>query len=433
MSVAMDYVPPSVEKPLGALPVVRDYLARLDVAGTIDRLAPMRDKANRATHGEVIAALVANRLTSPTPLLHVERWARDWAVEEMFGLAPDVLNDDRLGRALDALAPVCEAVMGSVGTAAITTFDLDISRIHSVMTSISLHGAYPEAEEDYATPRYGHPKDRRPDLKQVRTGLAVTGDGGIPLVHRAYDGGAGEAAKTARALKLGRARADLDTLTRTAGSHHLYRTEAAVKARLTLLATKHRVTHYLVATTNVDPDTGRPDLTWHFDAAALDAEATTDGWYTLPHEIGPGEVRARYKGQEVVGRRYGAFKSPLAVEPMFLHSNQRIHALIHVICLALLIFCLIERQARQGAGPDGKISGLYAGRPARPTGALILGTLSKLRLVPAQGSRPAYIPRPPHLHQHLLDILGVGPTRPDYFDRQPARVMHRNPMRKRRG
>ncbi|MCK9894014.1 transposase, partial [Frankia sp. AgB32] len=98
--------------------------------------------------------------------------------------------------------------------------------------------------------------------------------------------------------------------------------------------------------------------------------------------------------------------------PMFLHSNQRIHALIHVICLALLIFSLIERQARLGTGPDGKIPGLYAGRPARPTATLILSALNKLRLVPAHGNQPAYIPRPPHLQQHLLDILGVDPTQP---------------------
>jgi hypothetical protein len=537
VSVAMGYGPPSVEKPLGALPVVGDYLARLDVAGTIDRLAPIRDKVSRATHGEVIAALVANRLTSPTPLLHVATWAREWAVEEVFGIAPDVLNDDRVGRALDALAPVCEAVVGSVGTAAIAAFGLDISRVHWDMTSISLHGAYPEVDEDYATPKYGHPKDRRPDLKQVQTGLATTGDGGIPLVHRAYDGGAGEvsqvtgamraltqlagprqfllvgdtklvsygnltaltstpavtflapapktvvpahvlasqdwatatiidhvaardqdkpiheratyraregmttlrgprkkdppvtvrtvfvwssandqAAKAARALKLGRARNDLDTLARAAGSHHLYRTEAAVKARLALLATKHRVTRYLIATTSVDPNTGKPALAWHFDQAALDAEAATDGWYALltnlDPQIGPAEVLARYKGQEVSERRYGAFKGPLAVAPMFLHSNQRIHALIHVICLALLIFCLVERQARLGAGPDGKIPGLYAGRPARPTAALVFGALSRLRLVPSRGDQAAYIPRPSALHQHLLTILGVDPTRP---------------------
>ncbi|MET8760649.1 hypothetical protein [Lentzea sp. NPDC004782] len=55
----------------------------------------------------------------------------------------------------------------------------------------------------------------------------------------------------------------------------------------------------------------------------------------------------RYKGQEVVERRYSAFKGPLAVAPMFLKTNRRIEALITVICLALLIFCLVERSVRR--------------------------------------------------------------------------------------
>jgi len=97
---------------------------------------------------------------------------------------------------------------------------------------------------------------------------------------------------------------------------------------------------------------------------------------------------------------------------MFLHSNQRIHALIHVICLALLVFSLIKRQTRLGAGPDGKIHGLYAGRPARPTGRLVFDALARLRLIPAHSDQPACIPRPGPLQQRLLDILGVDPTRP---------------------
>ncbi|MGW1753708.1 hypothetical protein [Streptomyces mirabilis] len=40
--------------------------------------------------------------------------------------------------------------------------------------------------------KHGHPKDRRHDLKQIQTGLAVTGDGGIPLLSRVIDGGAAE-------------------------------------------------------------------------------------------------------------------------------------------------------------------------------------------------------------------------------------------------
>ncbi len=97
---------------------------------------------------------------------------------------------------------------------------------------------------------------------------------------------------------------------------------------------------------------------------------------------------------------------------MFLRSNRLIHALLHVICLALLVFSLIERQARLGAAPDGKIPGLYAGRPARPTGRLVLEALNRLRFVPAHDGAPAYIPQPGTLQQLLLDILGVDPTRP---------------------
>lgn len=49
---------------VGALPLVVPVLARLDVAGIVDRACPMRGRA-QLTHGEVIAALVANRLTAP--------------------------------------------------------------------------------------------------------------------------------------------------------------------------------------------------------------------------------------------------------------------------------------------------------------------------------------------------------------------------------
>jgi transposase len=64
------------------------------------------------------------------------------------------------------------------------------------MTSISLYGAYDHADADHPAPKFGHPEDRRLDLKQIRAGLAVTGDGGIPVFHRTYDGGAGEVAKS---------------------------------------------------------------------------------------------------------------------------------------------------------------------------------------------------------------------------------------------
>lgn len=528
------YVAASIEKQLGALPVIADYCRRLDLAGIIDRACPIRELAD-LTHGQVIEALVANRLTSPAPLVRVTGWAGEHAVEEVFGIDPALLNDDRIGRALDAIAPELDHIVGSVGAQAISAFGLDVSRLHWDMTSISLYGAYDQADPDHPTPKFGHPKDRRPDLKQIQAGLAATGDGGIPVFHRAYDGGAAEvaqvvgamtelqkiaqprdflligdsklvsygnvaamidagagfiapaskaytpaavlagldldsatevgyvaqrdagtpadqrgrwrvtedtmtltgkrkrdpvltlrrvfvhstararAAATARARKLDRATADLDRLVNGLGSRH-YPDQNAVTTRITKIASARRVTPYLRTETGTDPATGKPTLTWWFDQAALDTETSTDGWYALltnlPADIDAAEILRRYKGQEVVERRYSTIKGPLAVAPMFLKNNRRIAALITVICLALLIFCLIERQVRQAITPQTKLDGLYAGRPAKPTGRLIFEALARLRLLPAVNGQPPGIPQPPPLQARLLDLLGVDPTHP---------------------
>jgi transposase len=224
------------------------------------------------------------------------------------------------------------------------------------------------------------------------------------------------AAATARARKLDRAREDLERLTRGLGSRH-YPDAAAVQARLTAIARSRRVAALLHAQVGTDQATGKPTLAWWFDQAALAAEQATDGWYALLTNLAPAradaaEVLARYKGQEVVERRYGSFKGPLAVAPLFVQSNRRIQALVTVICLALLIFCLVERQVRRAIAPDVTLDGLYAGQPAKPTGRLIFQALAHLRLIPASGNHPPIIPRPPTLQAHLLHLLDVDPTRP---------------------
>src|ERR1035437_5617084 len=161
---------------------------------------------------------------------------------------------------------------------------------------------------------------------------------------------------------------------------------------------------------------GKPALTWWSDPAAIDAEAATDGWYALLTNLDATETAAavllRYKAQEAVERRYGNLKGPLAVAPMFLNSNRRIAALITVISLALLVFCLIEREARRNLAPETKIDGLYNRQPARPTGRLILTALASLQLTPATATSLAQITRPSPVQARLLDLLGVDPARP---------------------
>ena len=61
-------------------------------------------------------------------------------------------------------------IVGSIGARAIATFGVDVARIHWDMTSISLYGAYPSTDKDHIEPRFGHPKDPRPDLQQIQAG-----------------------------------------------------------------------------------------------------------------------------------------------------------------------------------------------------------------------------------------------------------------------
>ncbi|WP_241829860.1 IS1634 family transposase [Parafrankia colletiae] len=530
------YGPPSSEKFLGSLPVIRSLLARIDLVAIIDRLCPIQENKARYTHGQVIAMLIANRLTSPTPLIRVEQWARRWAVKEIFGIEPDALNDDRCGRALEALAEQADAIVGSIGAAAVTAFGIETLRFHWDMTSMSVYGAYDQADPAYATPKPGHPKDHRFDLKQVQVGVATSADGAVALLTRAYDGGAAEISQvegalralrelagerrflmvgdsklvsytnlraidaagatfvapasrtlvglaelaahdpttativdwaaqrdqdklfherdvhrvvegtttlrgpkaadppfpvrtvfshsarraetsaTTRTKQIDKARAALVVLHRNLGTRY-YPDEAAVRARVEKITAECRVGAWLRTHVDTDPDAGRPHLTWFFDPDALDLAKKADGWFALLtnqsiEEKDAAGVFLDYKGQEASERRYSAFKGPLAVDPLYVENNQRIHGLLHVVGLALLLFSLIERQARQTAGPSGKVPGLYAGRPARPTGRLLLEALADLRLVPARDGQPAYIPRPTPLQQRVLDLLGVDPTRP---------------------
>jgi hypothetical protein len=99
---------------------------------------------------------------------------------------------------------------------------------------------------------------------------------------------------------------------------------------------------------------------------------------------------------------------------MFLRHNRRITALITVICLALLIFCLIEGEVRTNLAPGTDMTGFYTNdrRAMKPTARLILRALSDLRLVPAHRGQPPTIPKPGSLQAQLLNLLHVDPTQP---------------------
>ncbi len=530
--------PPAIgtRREVGALLLVAHYLRQLGLVGLIDHAAPMRGRS-LLTQGEVIAALVANRLTGPAPLYDVAGWASASAVVELLGVPAGLLNDDRLGRALDAFHPVAEDVRGKLVLRTLERFDVDAGRLHLDLTTLRFAGAYP----DSTLVQKGWGAERRVG-RQVRALLATTPTG-VSLYVRPHPGASAELTALAAALEtlqrllppglvvvidsafgylsaLAAAdrqglrfvvplRADtgwtqafdadvggLDKLeeidhvaqrqqglpaalrTRYRGCLRPFpftdpasrrsvelkvayiwsseearsvadaRERALAKAEQELTRVRNglggryyktaqqvqdavaRIVHTKISallrvTVGVE-ETGKPRLSWGRDTEAIEAAGRLDGLYALatnlPGPLTPAGVLDVYKDQWVVEQRHRDAKRPrpLRVRPVFLHTDERIDALISVVGIALLVFGLIEADLRHRLpAQQPHLPGLLPeGRAAKPTGRNVLAAFDGLALTYTR-SGPV-LDRLTSTQRQILALLDIPLPWPEQQDDPPG-------------
>jgi hypothetical protein len=181
---------------LGCLPVVNFFLARLGLAEHLDAYLPHDDARLRLPPASVIRVVVANIAAGHRPVYALGEWAADYD-PAVLGLKPGdaaAFNDDRVARMLDRLFDTDRAsLITATVLAAIHEFDLDVTQLHNDSTTVTLTGAYPDADGrtrgGKATPaiRHGHNKDFRPDLKQLLLILTICADGAVPIAYRVAD------------------------------------------------------------------------------------------------------------------------------------------------------------------------------------------------------------------------------------------------------
>jgi len=182
---------------IGALPVVNAVLARLDFDELLASYLPEPDPRCRITSAEAIGVLVRNLAISRRPLYGLSAWAADYEAAPL-GLGDGdtrLLNDDKVGRALDELFSSDRAsLLTSLSLSAIRRFHIEVNELHNDSTSITLYGAYrhatgtPRAGVRPPVPERGFSKDHRGDLLQLVEILTVSADGAIPIAHRLADG-----------------------------------------------------------------------------------------------------------------------------------------------------------------------------------------------------------------------------------------------------
>jgi Domain of unknown function (DUF4277)/Transposase DDE domain len=183
-----------VRREVGPLLLAWHFICALDLVGAVDRALPQRGRQQLSV-GEAVAALVCSRLCSPSPLYDIAGWASGAALQELLGIPAALLNDDRLGRALEILAVYSETLRGTLAARAIERFGIDAGRLHVDLTALRVCGAY----EDSALVANGWAQGQGVG-RQVRVLQAATADG-VSLYVRPEPGNAAEVSLIAQSLE----------------------------------------------------------------------------------------------------------------------------------------------------------------------------------------------------------------------------------------
>ena len=183
---------------VGALPILNDLLKRMRLEEFLRAYLPPEDRRTKLSPAKALLVLLRNLLVSREPIYGIGEWAARQA-PDLLGLSPEeiaLLNDDRVGRALDRLFLTdTPSLVLAVVRHVVKEFQVLLDELHNDSTTVTFVGAYLTAAEEkryLGRPTlaitFGHNKDHRPDLKQLLYILTVTEDGGVPVHFRVSSG-----------------------------------------------------------------------------------------------------------------------------------------------------------------------------------------------------------------------------------------------------
>jgi transposase len=133
---------------------------------------------------DIFCVLTLARLSHPSSELAIaESWYEKTALEDLLGIEPSKINDDRLYRALDHLLPHKDRISHHLQERYADWFGAKLDFLFYDLTSTYFEGLClhnPQAKRGYS-------RDNRPDCKQVCIGLVVNTDG-LPVGYEVFDG-----------------------------------------------------------------------------------------------------------------------------------------------------------------------------------------------------------------------------------------------------
>jgi transposase len=196
----------------GSLVVVAPLLEQMGVADIIDQHLPVDEQAEFG-YGTILSLLIAARVYSPVALSRVSEWAVTSGADVLWKIDAAKLNDDRIGRALDAFYDQRHSILSSLALHVAAKFEVPLNELHYDPTHVEFTGAYKDAvarlgvvgsSENGQTPLIRSDSDLEPahitkgramddvrkGTKMIHVGLGVVVDefGPMPMCGHTIDG-----------------------------------------------------------------------------------------------------------------------------------------------------------------------------------------------------------------------------------------------------
>ena len=128
-----------------------------------------------------------------------------------------------------------------------------------------------------------------------------------------------------------------------------YRSEKEINCRIATQLKKSPVGNLLRVQLTTSAE-GKFNLNWNLDANALESAQRADGRYLLvtnDFRLSYSQMLALYREKDAVEKRFEVCKQDLKARPFYVHSDDRIQAMLLINLIALLVYSLLERQAEQ--------------------------------------------------------------------------------------
>ena len=170
-----------ISRQVSSLPVMYVLLERLQVRRIINKYVPTRAQVDVGT---VALVLILNRLQTPQPLYRIADWMGRTVLVYLLDIDPAKFNDDRLARALDALAPHIEAIWEEILAEAMRQGGIELKALFYDLTAYIFHGRYRESD----LVDFGFAHNTPSNKRKVKLGLNVLAGSLLPGPFQVWPG-----------------------------------------------------------------------------------------------------------------------------------------------------------------------------------------------------------------------------------------------------